>query len=50
MKKAVHRRSTVKVELRRETLRHLSETELQEVQGGVTSSLGTVCITICKQC
>jgi hypothetical protein len=50
MKKAVRRRGTVKIELRRETIRHLAETELREVQGGLTSSLGTVCLTICKNC
>lgn len=50
MKKTV-KRSTAKIELRRETIRRLSETDLQGVQGGVlTSSLGTLCLTLCKAC
>jgi hypothetical protein len=50
MKKTV-KRSTAKIELRRETIRRLSETDLQEVQGGaLTSSLGTLCLTFCKAC
>lgn len=49
MKKTV-KRSTAKIELRRETIRRLSATDLQEVQGGLTSSLGTLCLTFCKAC
>jgi hypothetical protein len=50
MKQPVNRRPVRKVALRHETIRHLSPAELRRVEGGATSSLGTLCLTFCKAC